>query len=596
MELKTEWDFSEIKQTEEEEKKERKIIEKGIRSFIEKYQSKKDYLENPKKLKEALEDLEKLEEKGTSGNQGYYYQLKFYQDQLNPKTKAKTVQISEFSTKLSNDLQFFHLNIAKISKEKQKEFLNSPELKKYNHMLEKIFENAKYLLTESEEKILSLKEKTSYEKWVDMVASKLSKEERKIRTVKNGKEAEERKNFSEISNLLNNKNKKVRDSAAEAFNDILEKNYDIAEEEINAILLDKKVNDELRKLETPDKARHLSDDIRSETVQSLIKAVTKRFDISKRYYRLKARLFKKERLDYHERNVPYGNLEKEYPYEESLELVKKVLGHLDEEFLEIINNISNGKIDVFPKKGKMHGAYCFHHLKSQPTYILLNHTDRLQDVLTLAHELGHGINNELMKKKQPAIYIETPKSTAEVASTFMEDFVLQDLLKEANEETKLSLLMTKLNDDISTIMRQVACYNFEIELHKEFRKTGYLSKEEIGKIFQKNMKDYMGDSITHDEKGKNWWVHWPHIREFFYVYSYASGLLISKAMQNKTKQNPKFIEKVKEFLSAGTSKSPEKLFRELGITLNEEFWNAGLEEIEALIKETEQLAKKLKKF
>jgi len=179
----------------------------------------------------------------------------------------------------------------------------------------------------------------------------------------------------------------------------------------------------------------------------------------------------------------------------------------------------------------------------------------------------------------------------------MEDFVTQELLKEANDETKLILLMEKLNAEISSVQRQMACYKFEQELHEEYRKSGHLSKTKIGEIFQKNMSAYMGDFVEQSPGSENWWVYWSHIRSFFYVYSYASGLLISKAMQSLVKKDPKNIEKVKEFLAAGSSESPKDIFMKLGIDITKkEFWEQGLQEIRDLLKETEELAKKLGKI
>jgi oligoendopeptidase F len=279
-------------------------------------------------------------------------------------------------------------------------------------------------------------------------------------------------------------------------------------------------------------------------------------------------------------------------------LVLKVFANLDRQFVDILEQyIQNGQMDVYPKKGKSSGAFCMHHLIIHPTYILLNHTGKLNDVLTLAHELGHGINNELVKEKQNALNFGTPLSTAEVASTFMEDFVLQEILKRADDELRLSIMMMKLNDDASTIFRQVACYRFEQELHQEFRQKGYLSKEEIGQLFQKHMVAYMGDAVEQSPGSENWWIYWSHIRAFFYVYSYASGLLISKSLQHSVKEKPPFIQKVKGFLSAGLSDSPRNIFRNLGIDIADKgFWEGGLDEVENLLLETESLARKLGKL
>ncbi|HYA26516.1 MAG TPA: M3 family metallopeptidase, partial [Thermodesulfovibrionales bacterium] len=373
---------------------------------------------------------------------------------------------------------------------------------------------------------------------------------------------------------------------------------DVAEAELNSILGNKKIDDELRKMERPDLARHISDDIESEVVDSLIKAVSDRFDIPQRYYGLKAKLLRTKKLKYHERNVEYGGLAKHYTFEKSVRLVKKVLGNLDPGFAEIFDSfLDNGLVDAFPRKGKASGAFCAHHLISHPTYILLNHMGKLNDVLTLAHELGHGINNELMKGKQDALNFGSPLLTAEVASTFLEDFVLQELLREADAESRLAVMVNKLNDDISTIFRQAACYRFEQELHQEFRHKGYLSKKEIGQLFQKHMASYMGNLVEQSPGSENWWIYWGHIRHFFYVYSYASGLLISKSLQSAVKKDPRFIAKVKDFLSAGLSDSPRNIFMRLGIDITEKaFWDRGLDEVETLLWETEKLARELKKL
>jgi oligoendopeptidase F len=576
--------------------KKRKLIEKNSYEFINKWKERKDYLEDPAILKKALEEYTNWKKNyGSEGDEGYYYWLRTTQDQNDPDLKAKFTQIEHFSKKIENDIQFFYLRIAKIPEKQQNKFLEYAGLKDYRHFLERIFAESKYLLSEPEEKIMNLKTPTSYSNWVRMTSGFLAREERKIIS-KGGKK--ESKTFSEILSLMNSKQKRVRDSAAKAFNDILNKYAEVAEAEINSVLANKKVDDELRMVSRPDLTRHISDDIESDIVDALLRGVSGRFDISSRYYELKARLLKVKRLRYHDRNVEYGNINEKYTYKGSLKLVHKVFLNLDGKFAAVLNTfIENGRFDVFPRKGKTSGAFCSHNLISQPTYILLNHTNRLNDVLTLAHEMGHGINNELIREKQNALNFGTPISTAEVASTFMEDFVLQEILKKADDELRLSIMMMRLNDEVSTIFRQVACYRFEQELHKEFRQKGYLSTKEIGRLFRKHMSDYMGDSVEQSPGSENWWVYWGHIRSFFYVYSYAGGLLISKSLQNSVKENPDFISKVKEFLSAGLSDSPKNIFKRLGVDITDKrFWDKGLDEIEKLLQETTHLAQRLGKL
>jgi oligoendopeptidase F len=304
------------------------------------------------------------------------------------------------------------------------------------------------------------------------------------------------------------------------------------------------------------------------------------------------------RLRYHERNVEYGSIRARYSFGDSIRLTGRVLKSLDPDFYGIFRGfVEGGHFDVYPRKGKTSGAFCAHNLKSQPTYILLNHTGRLHDVLTLAHELGHAINNELIRGRQHGLDFGTPLSTAEVASTFFEDFVLDEVLRKADDETRLSLMMRKLNDDVTTIFRQVACYRFEQELHHEFRQKGYLSKEEIGRLFRTHMAAYMGDAVEQSPGSENWWVYWGHIRSFFYVYSYASGLLISKSLQSSVKRDRSFIAKVKEFLSAGLADSPRNIFLRLGVDIGEPgFWNRGLDEVQALLDDARALALKLGKI
>lgn len=593
---KTEWDLSPLLNGDNDPsiEQKKKEISDEVGKFIQKWKNKDDYLNNPETLREALDDYEELlRNYGTSGGVGYYFYLRGYQEETNPDIMAKLNIIEEFSKKLANEIQFFTINISKIPESEQKKFLNDKKLDKYKHFLENSFKNAKYILSEKEERIINLKETPSYSLWEKMILGLLSKQERDVLI----NEMKIKKNFSEIQNLLEHTDKRVRDSAADAFNDILDKYSEVAESEINAVLLNKKIDDELRGMERPDTSRHIADDIDQETVDFLIDAVFKRFDIVHRFYKLKTKLLGVDKLSYYERNVPYAQKEVNYSYDEAVNLVYRVLSRIDSSFSDMFRMyLENGQIDVYPKKGKHSGGFCMNNLILQPTYILLNYTGTIKDVTTLAHELGHGFNNEFMKMKQHALNFGTPKSTAEVASTFMEDFIFEELLKDADEETRLSLIISKLNGDISSVFRQVAFYRFESELHSKFREKGYLSKEEIGGMFRKHMEQYMGNAIDISGAG-NWWIYVPHFRYFFYVYSYASGTLISKSLQREVKKDHSFVEKVKEFLSTGTSDSPKNIFMNLGIDIsNREFWDKGLGEFDELLKEAEELARKLGKI
>lgn len=575
---------------------ERAKTETLSREFINKWKDRGDYLEDTTVLKEALDEYEIWQRTcGVDGNEGYYFWLRSEQDQNSSELKAKVNKISDFANDIANDIMFFELRLGKIDAEKQKEFLASEELKEYHAFLRRIFRRAKYQLSEAEEKIMNLKSAPAQENWVKMVSGFLAKEEREI-VLEDGSRA--MKSFSELTELTKSQDKSVRNSAADITSEIFSKHIDVAENEMNSILQDKKINDELRGYVRPDQSRHVRDDIETEVVDAMVAAVSERFDIAQQYYELKARLFGVEKLDYNDRNVQYGKIDKSFSYADGVNLAHDVLSELDPQFGQILERfVEDGSIDVYPRKGKASGAFCAHHLITQPTYILLNHADKLNDVLTLAHEVGHGINNELTKKAQHALDFGTSTATAEVASTFMEDFVLARILRDADEELRLIILMKKLDDLTSTIFRQVALYKFEQELHHDFREKGYLSKDEIGKLFVKHMSAYMGEAVLQNQGAENRWIPWSHIRYFFYVYSYASGLLISTAMQNMVKADPTSIAQVKQFLASGLSASPKQVFADLGIDITDAvFWQKGLDEIESLLNEATALAKKLNKI
>jgi len=565
--MRFDWNFNLLNLDE----KQLEIVKQKNLEFVTKWEKRTDYLEDPQILLEALIEFDQLQKNfGTTGDLGYYYGLRHSQDQSNSEVNAKLNQIDEFGTKLYNQIQFFLLRLAKISRENQKKFTENKELKPFKHFLEQLFAQGKYLLSEPEEKIINLKQAASHGNWIKMTSTFLGKEK-----------------LEELMAGLLSADVKVREQSGQEINKIMEKYVEVAENELNSILYNKKIEDELRGIARPDLPRHLADDIGSEIVDAMVEAVSTKFSLAHQFYELKAKKLGINKLKYWDRNAPIGNFEKKYNFENSVKLVSQVFAYLDLEFKKILEGyVENGQIDVLPKKGKRGVAFCAIDRSTQPTYILLNHTETLRDVLTLAHETGHGINNELMKTQKYALNFGQPLSVAEVASTFMEDFVLQKLVQTAGPEEKSSLIMKKLDDDIGTIFRQVACYKFEKELHSEFRQKNFLSKEEIGKLFQKHMHAYMGDYVEQSEGSQNWWVYWSHIRSFFYVYSYASGLLISKALQNKVKKDPKFIEKVKWLLAQGSSDSPKNLFSKLGINItNKDFWNSGLDEVELLLKE-----------
>ena len=214
--------------------------------------------------------------------------------------------------------------------------------------------------------------------------------------------------------------------------------------------------------------------------------------------------------------------------------------------------------------------------------------------MTFGHEMGHAIHSEF-SRSQPVFYEGYSMTTAETASTLFEAFVFQNQFEKLNDEEKIIALHDKIQDDIQTIFRQIACFNFELEMHKTIREKGNMSKEELATLMNKHMKSYIGD-MELTEKDGYFFVHWSHLRRFFYVYSYAFGQLASKALHKKYMEDNTYIEKIKQFLSAGGSMSPEDIFKSIGVDMTKpDFWKKGIESIAEDITLLEALVNKKSK-
>ncbi len=562
-------------------------------AFAKRWHDELGLVDNRSKLLSALEEWEKLNaEYGYDGKAGYYFRLRSSQEVTNPTIRAKLNLTANEAKRNADAVRFFVLRIGQATQEQKATILADPTLAHFYPYLRQIFAEAAHSLSEGEERVFSYLIEPAYSKWAEMVEGFLSSEQRSI---VNESGATIACNYSDLDRFLTSPSAEVRHSAVTAVNSILSAHVATAENELNAILETKKANDLLRHYTEPESERLLADTIDPTVVQAMCEAVRARFDIPQRFYRMKASLLKVPKLLYGERNVPYGSLPDDYSYERSVALVERSLIKLDPEFGRILSGfVQGGQIDVFPRTGKRSGAFCAYDRIDLPTYILLNHTNTLRDLTTLAHEVGHGINDELIKQKQTALYASTPLSTAEVASTFFEDFALHEVIAELDDTARLSVLIAKLNDDIATIFRQVAAFSFEQDLHRSYRRQGYLSKEQIGEMFQKHMTAYLGEAVKFDDEARNWWVGWHHFRRPFYVYSYASGLLISKGLQQIVANDPKAIALVKDFLASGTSRPPKEIFLSLGIDIsNPDFWFQGITMVEATLTEAESLARSM---
>lgn len=436
--LKLEWDFSRYAKigNTKAEKAEKDAIDKFTKQFEAKWRKDESYLSDPKTLKIALDEYEEWAENyGLVGKYGYMYGLLGTKDMPNALYRQKNREYDEFSSKMQNRVEFFSIKLSKLDVKIQKALLSAPELKKYKHMLERLFLSGKFTLSEDAEKIVNLENANAFAGWIDLTKEMLSKRY-KILTEK-GKRR--RYYFEQLINKVNSDNKTLRKAASEDVTQLLEDLSDIAEHELNNILRYKKIQDELRGYTRPDEARHVSDDIETKVVDNLIKTVSDKFSVVHKYYRFKAQLFGLKKLAYNEKSLSYGQANKKYSYIQATDLVMKVFSNLDKQFADIAERLlTEGNVDVYPKRGKNGGAFCVHGTHKDPIYVLLNFTGELRNVTTIAHEFGHAINDVLMRA-QPETYYGTSLATAEVASTFMEDFVNEELMKGVDDEMRLAL-------------------------------------------------------------------------------------------------------------------------------------------------------------
>jgi oligoendopeptidase F len=581
--MKTEWDLQLLYKNAKDPALEQDIkkYEKICADFEKKYKNNLDFLDNEIKLFKALEDYEKLYA-STSGSKPIVYF--HYRKDLNSEDKEAesfSNKIIQRLTKAGNKCIFFDLALAKIPAQKQKIYLKSKKLKHYKYFLEKIFKTAKYNLSEPEEKILNLKSLPGFGMWVHGQQKLLSSQ------VVQWKD----KMFplSEAFNILPELKTKERRALNIGSNAVLKSISHFAESEINAVYTDKKINDELRGFEKPYSAtilHYLNDE---KSIINLVNTVTDHFPISHRFYAIKARMLKLKSLEYADRSARVGKISMKFGFEECVGILKNGFGKAGRSYTDILYSyLKKGQIDVFPKQGKKGGAYCSGTV-GLPTFVMLNHVDTFDSLKTFAHEMGHAIHTELSKSETP-IYQDYPISIAEAASTLFENFAFDEVFPKLSEKEKIIALHDKINDSVSTVFRQIACFNFELELHEIIRSQGAISKEEIAALHNKHMHAYLGPLFNMKENDGYFFVNWSHIRRFFYVYSYAYGDLISSALYKKFKQDNSYIKKIEIFLKAGSSDSPENIFKSIGIDTSQSgFFKEGLKEIEENIKKLEKL-------
>ena len=400
---------------------------------------------------------------------------------------------------------------------------------------------------------------------------------------------------AQIFNYLSDKNESTRKLAAKSVGKVLGSNIKVFSTITNTLAKDKSINDSWRKLPTPVTARNLSNVVEDSVVDSLVSSVIEYYPkLSHRYYALKAGWFKKKYLMYWDRNAPLPfQSSKTFTWKEAQNTVVNAYSKLNPNIGGIVKQFFDKKwIHAPVLKGKSPGAFAASTVASVHPFILVNFQGKTRDVSTLAHELGHGVHQYLAGKNQTHFNASTPLTLAETASVFGEMLTFKSMLEHANsKKERKALLANKVEDMLNTVIRQIAFFQFEKEVHT-LRKNSELSIDQICTIWMDVQKASLGPFIRYEEEYKYFWSYIPHfIHSPFYVYAYAFGdCLVNSLFNTYEKGLTNFDDKYINLLKSGGSKKYDELFSPFNLNLSKKsFWKKGLNVIESFIDELETL-------
>jgi oligoendopeptidase F len=534
-------------------------------------------------LREAMEELGAIYD--LIGRAGSYAGLRFSTDTADPERGALLQSVQERGTKLETLLLFFDLEWAALDDDRAEELLATDGLDFCRHHLRTARRYRPHLLSEPEERILTEKAISAHAAWTRLFDEQTGAIEVSL---------EEPVTLDMALSRLHSPSRDVRRTTAEAVTRALEPGLRTRASIFNALLVDKATDDRLRSYPHWLAARNLANEASDKSVAALIAAVRGRYELPRRWYRLKAQLLGLERLADYDRMAPLESDEVEVPWNEARALVQDVYGGFSGTLGEIVERFFEEHwIDAPPSPGKRGGAFCSGTVPSVHPYVLLNYTSRRRDVLTLAHELGHGVHFALAAS-QGIFHQDTPLTLAETASVFGETLTFGRLLESSpSPAARLALLAENIEDTIATVFRQVAMNRFEDLVHNERRDSGELSVARLGELWAESQEELLGDSVEVTENYRCWWSYIPHfIGSPGYVYAYAYGQLLALSVYERyLEEGPEFEARYIELLAAGSSRSPQELGVIVGIDLSDPgFWDRGLDLIERRLADAESAA------
>ena len=551
-------------------------------AFRERYHGKVAELDAAA-LAEAISEHERIE--ASVVRTLTYAHLVFATNLADPVRGALVARLGERAAALETQLLFFGLEWAAAPDDVAERVLADPALDHWRHHLRSLRKFRPYLLSEPEERVVTEKTVSGVSAWSRLYEEQLGA----LRVALDGEDV----SLETAMSRLYDPERATRRTAAEAITEALGPGLRTRTFVFNTILLDKSIDDRMRGYPTWITARNLANETTDEAVDALVEAATSRYDVARRYYRLKARLLGLERLDHFDRFAPVSSDTQRTSWDEARRVVVGAYAEFSDEAGTIVSRFFDDNwIDGPVRPDKRTGAFCATTVPGVHPYVLMNYTGDRRSILTLAHELGHGLHGVLA---QPLglFNSSTPLTTAETASVFGEALTFELLL--ANEDDprrRLDLLTGRIEDAIATTFRQIAMNRFEHAVNTERREQGEVSSERIGELWLEAQTTLFGDSVS-VEGYTPWWSYIPHFTGTpGYVYAYAYGYLFSLAIYRRyVTEGDSMVGPYLDLLRAGGSRPPEELARIVGLDLTDPaIWASGIDALSEELDEAERLA------
>ena len=541
----------------------------------------------PERLLAAVTELEGLE--ADLRRVGVFADLLYAADTGRAEYRALKERVELQGTEIGNTILFFELEWMELPAEAAERLMADPVLAGYRHYLHCLRRFRPYRLSEPEERLLNERDNTgrrAFARLFTECTTALS-----FPVERDG--ATQQLTMSEVLALAHHPDRELRRRGLESLYAVLGANALVLTSVYDTLLLDHLTLDRLRRYPSPMAERHLANEIDPEAVERMMAVAEANYGLARRYFALKARLLGLPRLALYDQYAPVGNALPTCPYPEGERTILDAFQSFAPLFRDIAQRFfAQSWIDAEVRPGKIGGAFCASVTPDLHPYILCNYTDNLRDVMTVAHELGHGLHGYLARK-QSLFNAETPLTMAETASVFCEAVVFDHLVRtQADPGVRLALVCGKIEETFATVFRQTVLTRFEQAVF-ERRTRGRLTAEAISTVWLETNQRYYGDAVELTD-GYRWgWSYISHfIHSRFYCYSYVFGELLVLSLYRRYKEEgARFVPRYVQLLESGGSDSPEALLQPLGVDIHDPaFWQKGFDELRALIELAEELA------